>query len=546
MPSRLCVSLLIAGICGPVVADDKLPPAVGRPAALTPEQTHRGEVIRKLLVAGIDYSRDFGQWPKELPELNIQGTPPLIYLGPPAKIEAADAMERNLLGRLKAITPVCHESFETHPDGVWVGFADAHLEFVRDEATLKTAISQGEPGRQLIEKLFAATSANAAVDIAANAPPRGGPPATTAKLILKFRDEAGQPLTGVEVGHFYSGGDYEIPGGRSRLFLRPGDTDLASKSDAAGHLEIQYSWFFNDVDPANPVMPLIAMQKERGLIAMEGLKPADFTAANADERPAREIKLRPGIRVAGSLSRVGAPWAAGETPHTAAYVHMHAGGRLRPMLYMSTKPSFEFLLPPGEYLLHPYGSGVYNTFRYLKLDEGANVAPLHIDLPPDVMASLVGKKAPELQQIKGWKNGKPTTLEKLRGKWVLLDFWGYWCGPCIQAMPELMKLHDEFGDKGLTIVAVHDDSVASIEEMDNNIEQHKKEHWAGRDLPFLIALDGGGELPISGTERRSRGATHAVYGIQGWPTTVLIDPQGNVVRGQPLRPLLERELNRAK
>src|SRR4029079_12949923 len=125
---------------------------------------------------------------------------------------------------------------------------------------------------------------------------------------------------------------------------------------------------------------------------------------------------------------------------------------------------------------------------------------LQIDLTSDRLASLKGQPAPELRQIKGWKNGEPTTLEKLRGRWVLLDFWGYWCGPCVGAMPELVKLYDDFAKQGLTIIAVHDDSVASIAEMDEKLAPIKKELWGGHDLPFLIALDGGVELPISGTE----------------------------------------------
>jgi thiol-disulfide isomerase/thioredoxin len=214
------------------------------------------------------------------------------------------------------------------------------------------------------------------------------------------------------------------------------------------------------------------------------------------------------------------------------------------MIFTSEHEAFEFLVPPGDYQLEAYGAGTYTTHRFLSVAQESPPISLHIDLPPDQLTALRGKAAPELRQIKGWRNGAPTTLEKLRGKWVLLDFWGYWCGPCIGAMPDLMKLHDQFGDKGLVIIAVHDDSVASIDEMNSKLEPIKKELWSGRDIPFLVALDGGGELPITGTERLTRGATHAAYGIQGWPTTVLIDPQGNVrpLHGEKLRDLLEREL----
>ena len=213
--------------------------------------------------------------------------------------------------------------------------------------------------------------------------------------------------------------------------------------------------------------------------------------------------------------------------------------------------AFDFLLPPGDYLIEAYGEGTYSAHRFLRLTDDLQSVQLHLDLPPDQLTLLTGKPAPELQQIKAWKNGGPTTLKNLRGKWVVLDFWGYWCGPCVASMPELMKLHDEFGDKGLVVIAVHDDSVDSIEELDKNLENTKKELWKGRDLPFLVALDGGGELPIAGTTRSTKGATCAAYGVQSWPTTILIDPQGKVVgehdpRGPELRELLEKELKPAK
>jgi thiol-disulfide isomerase/thioredoxin len=109
---------------------------------------------------------------------------------------------------------------------------------------------------------------------------------------------------------------------------------------------------------------------------------------------------------------------------------------------------------------------------------------LQVDLPPHLAPeSLIGQRAPEFRQIKAWKNGGPVRLEDLRGKVVVLDFWGYWCGPCLGSMPRLMALHDKYEDKGLVIIAVHDDSVKSIEEMDAKLEEPKRLAWAGRDLP---------------------------------------------------------------
>jgi thiol-disulfide isomerase/thioredoxin len=129
------------------------------------------------------------------------------------------------------------------------------------------------------------------------------------------------------------------------------------------------------------------------------------------------------------------------------------------------------------------------------------------------------------------------TLADLRGKDVLLDFWGYWCGPCLGTMPPLMKLHDQYKDRGLVIVGVHDDSVDSIVEMDQKLARARKQFWNGRDLPFHIALDGGGQTRVAGTGRFVRGATTAAYSVNAFPTTLLIGRDGIVRREITIREL---------
>ena len=146
------------------------------------------------------------------------------------------------------------------------------------------------------------------------------------------------------------------------------------------------------------------------------------------------------------------------------------------------------------------------------------------------LKSLLGRPAPELRKIKGWKNGGPITLADLRGKVVILDFWHYQCGSCLVDMPKLMALHDRYARQGLTIIGIHNDSVDSIEQMDEKLRPHRKKLWGGRDIPFLVALDGGGSCPIAGTDgKEAKGATTAAYAVRTFPTSVLIDKNGTVV-----------------
>ena len=169
--------------------------------------------------------------------------------------------------------------------------------------------------------------------------------------------------------------------------------------------------------------------------------------------------------------------------------------------------------------------GCTSAGRSAEVEECAGVL---VD-PPEHLARLVGKAAPDFQKIKAWKNSKPLTLAKLRGRYVLLDFWGYWCGPCVRDVPALMAIAQAFPEDKLMVVGIHDDSVGSVKEMDEKLSRAREKIWLGRDIPYPVAIDGGGATKIEGTDVSARGATTAAYGITFFPTAVLIGPDGKVL-----------------
>lgn len=65
--------------------------------------------------------------------------------------------------------------------------------------------------------------------------------------------------------------------------------------------------------------------------------------------------------------------------------------------------------------------------------------------------------------------GEDITLSQYRGKMVLLDFWATWCGPCMQSIPELVRIQEKYKDKGLVVLGVSMDTLSQAD--DEQIEK---------------------------------------------------------------------------
>ncbi len=120
-------------------------------------------------------------------------------------------------------------------------------------------------------------------------------------------------------------------------------------------------------------------------------------------------------------------------------------------------------------------------------------------------------------------------LADYRGKVVVLDFWGHWCGPCLGAMPHLIDVHERYRGKPVVIIALHDQSIQSFDQLKRQLSGVKRLFWNDRDLPFTVAFDRPDPAVDAGAAAIGRGTTMSRYKIPVFPTTLVIDQDGKVV-----------------
>lgn len=120
----------------------------------------------------------------------------------------------------------------------------------------------------------------------------------------------------------------------------------------------------------------------------------------------------------------------------------------------------------------------------------------------------VGNPAPDftLKDLEG----KDLSLSSLRGKHVILDFWGSWCGWCIKGMPELKKHAKKYGDKLVVLGVDCRDKEADWKEAVKKHEMDWLHVFEPNDLP-------------------SKDKPTVIYNVNGFPTKILIDPEGKIV-----------------
>ena len=157
----------------------------------------------------------------------------------------------------------------------------------------------------------------------------------------------------------------------------------------------------------------------------------------------------------------------------------------------------------GEYLIIPPG-------RYFRIERitmsGDTIVLKHDREAEERGGSQEGMKA--LDFTATTLDGRKIRLSDYRGKWVILEFWGTWCGPCVSFLPTLQELYDQFHDKGLEIIAIANDKPETVKKF---LAQHPHP-WP--------------QIPQYPPDHDT---LLKMYHISGYPTTYLIDPKGKII-----------------
>jgi thiol-disulfide isomerase/thioredoxin len=138
-----------------------------------------------------------------------------------------------------------------------------------------------------------------------------------------------------------------------------------------------------------------------------------------------------------------------------------------------------------------------------------NRGGVHADHPPTVLSALTPVAKPEAAPAVAFTDaaGKPHMMSEFRGKYVLLNLWATWCGPCVKELPALAKLKGEV-PSGFTVVAV-------------NVGRSSEAETKG-----FLAAHSADALDAYTDHNLAMMRTFHVYGL---PVSLLIDPKGNVV-----------------
>jgi len=150
--------------------------------------------------------------------------------------------------------------------------------------------------------------------------------------------------------------------------------------------------------------------------------------------------------------------------------------------------------------------------EFNKFSAALKATPLGVSIAEAINGAkktAVGSMAADFTQND--TNGKPVKLSDFKGKYVLVDFWASWCGPCRRENPNVVAAFNKYKDKNFTVLGVSLD------------RPNGKEDWLK-----AIAADGLNWTNVSDLKYFDNEAA-VLYGIQSIPANILVDPNGKIV-----------------
>jgi thiol-disulfide isomerase/thioredoxin len=171
---------------------------------------------------------------------------------------------------------------------------------------------------------------------------------------------------------------------------------------------------------------------------------------------------------------------------------------------------FEGWDPDNLVVLKKVAEAYNNTFKDSPISATLSNQVYQIELAyNDYIANNSGERsAPEIALTS--PEGKEIRLSSLRGKYVLIDFWASWCAPCRQENPNVIRLYKKYKNKGFTVYSVSLDSDANA--------------WKS-----AIAVDGLIWPNHVSDLLQWKSPMPQLYGFDGIPHTVLINPEGKII-----------------
>lgn len=163
--------------------------------------------------------------------------------------------------------------------------------------------------------------------------------------------------------------------------------------------------------------------------------------------------------------------------------------------------------------------GFYAAFKAVSTDEKNNIAI--DDSYAKLMTVAPGKVSPVFEDYENYKGGT-SSLTDFKGKFVYVDVWATWCGPCKAEIPSLKEVEKAYHGKNIEFISISVDKIADHEKWKNFVGENELggvQLFAENDWNSKFVQD---------------------YLIKGIPRFILIDPDGNIVNSNAPRPSEER------